>query len=310
MSRNAIWDDSFSFDNLPLDVRELKLCLFCIAKPNGFSASSLVNNLKKISSAISTTNSAGRMLDPVLIGTVTIRLDDLINKGLHESWYNVEPTVHVPSDRPSAAAEQPPQNSALPQPQAHRYSTSCTMRVKLRFCEEKVQLEKDFYKELCDYLMDEREHKHLCTIYEQVMPSTERTHLVQALLRFFIVKNGIVEMLKSFLITEIDRCADLSTLFRPASMSTSLMDQYMRTRCSQFLRKALEEPLVRILRQNNSAAATSTLLTGQSSSSTTSPSSNHIRSFELDPTKCPGKNYSAFCAPTLVLVYHLKTLSS
>jgi len=291
-------------------VRELKLCLFCIAKPNGFSASSLVNNLKKISSAISTTTSAGRMLDPVVIGTVTIRLDDLINKGLHESWYNVEPTVHVPSDRPSAA-DQPPQNSAPLQLQTHRYSTSCTLRVKLRFCEEKVQLEKDFYKELCDYLMDEREHKHLCTIYEQVMPSTERTHLVQALLRFFIVKNGIVEMLKSFLVTEIDRCADLSTLFRPASMSTSLMDQYMRTRCSQFLRKALEEPLVRILRQNNSAAATSTPLTGQSSSSTTSPSSNHIRSFELDPAKCPGKINLAFCAPTLVLACHVyKPLSS
>lgn len=237
-SKNSIWDDSFCFDNLPLDVHELKLCLFCIAKPNTFSAS-FVNNLKKISSSITTS----KMLEPLLIGTVNIRLDNLINKGLQENWYNVEPMVNI-EHTPANLTQSGDLTSKT-------FNNNCNMRVKLRFCEEKIQLNKDYYKELCDYLMDENEHKHLCTIYEQIVPSTERSHLVQALLRFYIVKNRIVEMLKSFLLTEIDRSSDLSTLFRPASMSTSLMDQYMSTRCGDFLRKALEEPLIRILKQNN-----------------------------------------------------------
>ena len=83
-SRDSIWDDSFSFDNLPLDVKELKLCLYVIAKPTNFSAS-FVNNLKKISQS----SAPSKMLDPLLIGSVNIRLDELINKGLHETWYNV-----------------------------------------------------------------------------------------------------------------------------------------------------------------------------------------------------------------------------
>lgn len=88
-SKDAIWDDSFTFDNLPLDVKEMKLCLFVNAKASNFSAS-FVNNFKKIGS-----NSGAKMLDPVLIGCVNIRLEDLLNKGLCEAWYNVEPMVHL-----------------------------------------------------------------------------------------------------------------------------------------------------------------------------------------------------------------------
>jgi len=243
--------------------------------------------LKKIGSAISS-SSSGRTVDPVLIGTVTIRLDDLINKGLHESWYNVEPKVHIPvtNYQINTETESNPTTPEVPSQVIHRYSNSCTLRVKLRFCEEKVQLEKGFYQELSDYLQDERQHKHLCTIYEQVVPSTERTHLVQALLRLFVVKNSIVEMLKSFLIAEIDRCSDLSTLFRPASMATSLMDQYMRIRCIHFLRKVLEEPLARILRNNSNDTSLSGISSLPTAQNSLNP--NIVKSFELDPTKCPG----------------------
>ena len=159
--------------------------------------------------------------------------------------------------------------------QNQQFNNNCSLRIKIRFCEEKIYLNRDHYKELSDYLLDEKEHKHLCTIYEQIIPSTERSHLVHSLLRFYVVKNKLVEMLKSFLLTEIDRCADLSTLFRPATMSTSLRDQYMRTRCDEFLRKSLEEPLVtKILKlnQNNNNII------------------NNIKSFELDPIKCKDAN--------------------
>ena len=237
-SKDSIWDDSFSFDNLPLDVKELKLCLFVIAKPSNFPAA-LVNNLKKISNP----TSSGKMSDPVMIGSVSIRLDDLINKGLCENWYNVEPTVQIANDEING----PKVNT-------------CSIRLKIRFCEEKIYLDKSHYDELSEFLMNEHEHKHLCTMYEQIVPSTERAHLIQALLRFYIVKNNIIEMLKSFLLTEIDRCTDLSTLFRPATMATSLMEHYMRTRCSDFLHKALEEPLVRIFKLNLSSQVNRNLL--------------------------------------------------
>jgi len=101
----------------------------------------------------------------------------------------------------------------------------------------------------------------MCRLYDQVVPTSERPHLVQALLKYFIVRREHVTMLDSYLRAEIERCADLTTLFRPATMCTSLMDFYMRTRCERFLREALQEPLARIFAYGPA-------------------------SFELDPAKC------------------------
>ena len=126
--------------------------------------------------------------------------------------------------------------------------SNCHIRIKTRFCQEKVYLdEAHYYGKLSAYLTNESEHVHICSLYEQIVSTSERPHLVQALLHFYIGQNKIVEMLRSFLLTEIERCADLSTLFRPATICTSLMDHYMRRRCEPFLRKALQEPLTRIL---------------------------------------------------------------
>lgn len=151
-----------------------------------------------------------------IIGCVNIRLDDqLINKGQCESWY----TLEAPNTKNEA------NGSASTTTQSH-----CSIRVKIRFCQETVHLNERVYQRLSDYLLDESQHKHLCQLYDQIVPSTERAHLVHALLRYFIVKDRILEALKSFLSTEILRCADLATLFRPATLCTSLMDQFMRVR--------------------------------------------------------------------------------
>jgi len=94
------------------------------------------------------------------------------------------------------------------------------------------------------------------------VPSSERAHFVHALLRYFIVRARIVAALRSFLSAEIARSLDLATLFRPATLCTSLMDQYMRVRCHRFLVESLEVPLSKI------------------------GSNNGQISFELDPSKC------------------------
>ena len=106
-SKDSIWDDSFSFDNLPLDVKEVRVCLFLIGKPPKFFSASFVNNLKKISggnglvntstSASQQANGSSKMLDPLLIGFVNIKLDDLMNKGLCEQWYTLQPAVQSSS---------------------------------------------------------------------------------------------------------------------------------------------------------------------------------------------------------------------
>lgn len=218
-----------------------------------------------------------------------------MNKGLVEQWYNVEPAVQIASQTSNFDAQSA--NGNITGGNESISNNNCTLRVKIRFCEEKIYLNKNHYQQLCSFLTDEAEHKHICTLYDQIIPSTERPHFVQALLKFFIAQNKIVEMLKSFLIAEIDRCSDLSTLFRPATMCTSLMDHYMRTRCDEFLRKAIQEPLVRILKPSSSSSGDGVNLNGYNSNglnalnlSISSSSSNQPKSFELDPSKCPDQH--------------------
>jgi hypothetical protein len=185
-----------------------------------------------------------------------------MNRGLCESWYPLEsPTTTQQTSTKS-------NDSSKKQHQQQQTTTStsrnnnCSVRLKIRFCQETIHLDERVYARLSDYLLDERQHKHLCLLYDQIVPSSERAHFVHALLRYFIVRARIVAALRSFLSAEIARSLDLATLFRPATLCTSLMDQYMRVRCHRFLVESLEVPLSKI------------------------GSNNGQISFELDPSKC------------------------
>lgn len=90
--RDVIWDDSFTFDSLPLDVSEARLCLFCIASKTSSSASSVLNNLRRLGAAASSANSTvsnatsaanitaafnsshSKMIEPCLLGTFMLFL--------------------------------------------------------------------------------------------------------------------------------------------------------------------------------------------------------------------------------------------
>lgn len=149
-----------------------------------------------------------------------------MNRGLCESWY----TLETPTNTNTPAASSTATTNDLSASQSSSSANHCSIRIKIRFCQETVQLNTSVYARLSEFLGDERQHKHLCQIYDQIVPSTERAHLVHALLRYYIVNDRILHALKSFLSAEILRCADLATLFRPATLCTSLMDQYMRVR--------------------------------------------------------------------------------
>ena len=269
-----IWDDAFAFDELPLNISTLKICLFLL--PNGggspssvnLSTTALVNNFIKTrlanvvisaspASSISSLGASKSSTEPILIGTVHIKLSSLLNNGLCESWYTLEPVVAL-SNASSASG--------------------CNIRIKLCFSEDKVALIRHHYDPLADFLLRPDFHRHLCIVYERLVSATDRAHLVNALLRLCVVRRRVVTTLRSFLFAEIERCRDLSTLFRPASLCTALLDAYMRMRCLPFLRYSLEDTLKVILSRKHLQAST-----GKSNSSSSFAS---LVSFELDPSKC------------------------
>lgn len=237
----------------------------------------------------------------------------------------VEPIGANQSSTGSSTSSSSSSTSSAGEAVAPFRASGCQLRVKIRFCQEKINLNELNYRKLSEYLLNESEHTNLCHLYDQIMPSTERAHFVQSLLKFFIVKNKIINMLKSFLLCEIKRCADLSTLFRPATMCTSLMDHYMRVRCEEFLHVALEQPLKSIFKSDfsSSTSATSSSSTAStsfnSSSTSQQSSSSPDMSFELDPSKCPDKEQrdrnlenfkealtvliNAICSPTAISLF-------
>ncbi len=83
---------------------------------------------------------------------------------------------------------------------------------------------------------------------------TERSELKLNLIKFYINQTQLstqqqqqlnqpiieselrlLDTLKLFLNYEIENCTDLSTLFRSTTLTTSLMDYYMRSKTKQYL---------------------------------------------------------------------------
>lgn len=196
-----------------------------------------------------------------LIGQLNIKLNDYLNNGLNEQWYKIEYN------------------------QKHSVTSNAQLRVKLRFNEEKILFNLNDYLKFNSYL--NKSIKELSIIYDCICPSNERTELVNNLIQFYIyncnmnannvnettkVNNitlisdselKLLNILKLYLKYEIERCMDLNTLFRSTTLTTSLMDYYMRSKTSQYLQKSLYEPLNLILKQTKKLQ----------------------KSFELDPSK-------------------------
>ena len=80
----------------------------------------------------------------------------------------------------------------------------------------------------------------------------DRAPLANALLRIFKHESKEANLLKAMIEKEVRRECETSTLFRMNSLTTTLMDQYMRTTCHQFLSKALKLPLQRVLETRQS----------------------------------------------------------
>lgn len=59
-------------------------------------------------------------------------------------------------------------------------------------------------------------------------------------------------MLKSLNETEIEKEEETSTLFRAASLTTTLMDLYMKSVCTGFLHSAIQDTILKLLESKQS----------------------------------------------------------
>ena len=68
---------------------------------------------------------------------------------------------------------------------------------------------------------------------------SDRLQLATALLRIFRFEKKEAELLSTLNRMEVEREEETSTLFRGASLSTALMDVYMKSVCTDFLHSAI-----------------------------------------------------------------------
>ncbi|XP_022225195.1 ras GTPase-activating protein 1 isoform X3 [Drosophila obscura] len=81
----------------------------------------------------------------------------------------------------------------------------------------------------------------------------DRVPLATSLLRVFRHEKRETELIRTLCQAEVARENETTTLFRGASLATTLMDIYMRTECSGFLQSAVSETVQKILESKQSA---------------------------------------------------------
>ena len=75
----------------------------------------------------------------------------------------------------------------------------------------------------------------------------DRLPLANALLKISRYEHQECSLIRALIEREIQIENDVSTLFRSNSLTTTLVDQYMKATCQEFLLKSLSEPISRVL---------------------------------------------------------------
>jgi hypothetical protein len=243
MTPDLIWNENFTYENIPLDITSFKLLIFA-TKNVSLSIDTIITSMHTTPTNTSTNSSLLNMLkfrntnNIICVGEVNVSLLDLLNKGLDEKWYKID---------------------------ALKHESDSTVRLQIRFNEEKILYNLYDYHNLQTYLSNSVEE--LCAIYLSM--GTERSELKLNLIKFYINQTQLstqkqqqqqnqpiieselrlLDTLKLFLNYEIENCTDLSTLFRSTTLTTSLMDYYMRSKTKQYLQRCVYEPFIKILKQ-------------------------------------------------------------
>ncbi|KAL0271640.1 UNVERIFIED_CONTAM: hypothetical protein PYX00_008669 [Menopon gallinae] len=75
----------------------------------------------------------------------------------------------------------------------------------------------------------------------------DRLPLANSLLRIFRMKQKEADLMKSLNDAEIEKEEETSTLFRGASLTTTLMDLYMKSVCTGFLQASVQDVILKLL---------------------------------------------------------------
>lgn len=123
-----------------------------------------------------------------------------------------------------------------------------SLRVRLRYIHELIMpiYEYDALKELI--MADDLE---VITVLEEFC-HRDRGPLANSLLRVFRQEGKEANLLRSMIEREVKKEFETNTLFRMNSLTTVLMDHYMRTTCHQFLIKALQESVQKVIETRQS----------------------------------------------------------
>ncbi|KAK4312336.1 hypothetical protein Pmani_016231 [Petrolisthes manimaculis] len=113
----------------------------------------------------------------------------------------------------------------------------------------------------------------------------DRTPLANSLLRIFRNECREHDLLQRLTEYEIERELETSTLFRAASLTTTLLDLYMKATCTEFLTEAVLDTIQRILDSKQSCEATCTEFLTEAVLDTIQRILDSKQSCELNPTK-------------------------
>ena len=118
-----------------------------------------------------------------------------------------------------------------------------SVRVRVRFVNELIMPMAE-YSPLKDLLLgDDLEVIAMC----EEFCYHDRLPLTNALLKISRYERQECRLIRSLIEREIQIESDMSTLFRSNSLTTTMVDQYMKATCQQFLLKSLSEPITKVL---------------------------------------------------------------
>lgn len=124
-----------------------------------------------------------------------------------------------------------------------------SIRLRMRYLDDLI-MPCEEYSPLQQLLL---EHE-LCSVKALAeLCHNDRVPLATSLLRVFRNERRETELLRILCQAEVARENETTTLFRGASLATTLMDLYMRAECYEFLQSAVMETITRILESKQSA---------------------------------------------------------
>lgn len=125
---------------------------------------------------------------------------------------------------------------------------SGSVRLRIRFVNELVMpIEKyQWFKKL---IMDD--DLEVISLLEE-FSSKDRSLLSNCLLKIFIYEDKEAQFLSRMIEREVKKEVETCTLFRSNSLTTNLMDKYMKEICPNFINKALKESLIKIMENKHS----------------------------------------------------------